>query len=427
MGKIAVVGLGYVGLPLAMALGRSQATLGFDVSKARVEELQKGHERNGEVDLTENPPHLSFTHEEQGLADATVYIVTVPTPVDEARRPDLRPLISASEIVGRHLKRGDIVVFESTVYPGCTEEVCLPGLERASGLKAPQDFCVGYSPERINPGDTEHTLETMTKIISAQTREALDVLAAIYGAVNGGKVHRAANIRTAEAAKVIENTQRDLNIALMNELSMLFHRLDINTQEVLEAARTKWNFLPFQPGLVGGHCIPVDPYYLTHKAQMVGYHPEIILAGRRINDQMSGYVAHEIVKQMAVAGLNLRGAKALVLGATFKPNVRDLRNSQVFELVRELESFAIDVKVHDPLVESEILHSRGVSVVEGPFDAEDRYNVVVLATAHATFLKRDVQQFYALLDPSTEGILADLSERLNGRHARGARQHFYQL
>lgn len=428
MSKTAVVGLGYVGLPLAMALGRHTPTLGFDISWSRVQELSNGTDRNGELEVNDaNSPQLEFSCDEAALADAQIYIVTVPTPVDEAHRPDLSPLISASTLVGRHLKRGDIVVFESTVYPGCTEEVCVPRLEEASGLKAPQDFAVGYSPERINPGDTEHVLETIVKIISAQTPEALEVLAQTYGQINGGQVHRAPNIRTAEAAKVIENTQRDLNIALMNELSMLFERLDIRTQDVLAAARTKWNFLPFKPGLVGGHCIPVDPYYLTHKAEMVGYHPEIILAGRRINDQMARYVAQEIVKMMAVAGMSLRETKVLILGATFKPNVRDLRNSQVFDLVKELESFTLDVCVHDPLVDPNVLHGRGVKVCRAPFEESQKFDVVVLATAHSAFLARTGIEIYGLLQAENEGIFVDLSGGFEGQQGRGPKHRFRQL
>ncbi len=412
--KIGIVGLGYVGLPLAVALASHVKVVGFDVSESRVEELRSGYDRNGEISSPElNSSNLSFTSQSGDLHEVSIFIVTVPTPVDSAHVPDLRPLISASQIVGPHLKKGDIVVYESTVYPGCTEEVCLPVLVKSSGLVPLKDFQVGYSPERINPGDNEHTLLSMVKIVSAQTDESLAILTALYGLVNGGRIHQASNIKTAEAAKVIENTQRDLNIALMNELSMLFHRLGISTQEVLAAAGTKWNFLKFSPGLVGGHCIPVDPYYLTHKAEMVGYHPEIILAGRRINDQMSRFIAYEIIKLASASGISPGGSNALILGATFKPDVRDLRNSQVFELVNQLVEFGLNVDVYDPVPDQKALAAEGVKVVEKPTKGQCHYKIVILATAHKVFSIANSEQLAEYLDPASPGIVVDLSGKLN--------------
>ncbi|MBX3166733.1 MAG: nucleotide sugar dehydrogenase [Candidatus Eremiobacteraeota bacterium] len=422
--KIAVVGLGYVGLPLAVALARAHTVVGFDIFAARVDELKCGIDRNGELPAEElQQPNLLFTSEQSDLGEASLYIVTVPTPVDDAHVPDLSPLRDSSDAVGRYLKRGDIVVFESTVYPGCTEEVCLPRLEAASGLRAPADFTVGYSPERINPGDREHTISTMIKIVAAQTPETLAVLTEVYGQVNGGRIHQAPNIKTAEAAKVIENTQRDLNIALMNELSMLFHRLEIDTQDVLAAAGTKWNFLKFQPGLVGGHCIPVDPYYLTHKAEMLGYHPQIILAGRRINDQMARYVSYEILRMLAKLGLSAKECSILVLGATFKPDVRDLRNSQVFELVAQLSQFSKTVAVYDPVPDQAALRKTGLQVVDSP--QTQVYEVVVLAVNHSEFGVGSVSAVQEMLNGSPAQIVVDLTGGLS-REGSG-HTYFWQL
>lgn len=410
--KIAIVGLGYVGLPLAVALAKDQKVVGFDIFDARIGELTRGIDRNGELSQAElDNPNLLFTSSESALAEVSLYIVTVPTPVDDAHVPDLSPLRSSSDLVGRHLKKGDIVVFESTVYPGCTEEVCVPRLEAGSDLKSPTDFAVGYSPERINPGDREHTVATMTKIVAAQTPEALEVLTEVYGKVNGGKIHQAPNIKTAEAAKVIENTQRDLNIALMNELSMLFHRLEINTQDVLAAARTKWNFLKFQPGLVGGHCIPVDPYYLTYKAEMLGYHPQIILAGRRINDQMARYVAYEVLVKLATLGQAAKDSSVLVLGATFKPEVRDLRNSQVFDLVSQLSLFCPDIDVYDPVPDQEALKKTGVQVVSSP--RAKKYQVVIVAVAHGAFQLRTLEEVRGLTGGESTQLVFDLTGRIS--------------
>jgi len=407
--KIAIVGLGYVGLPLAVAFGKQIPTLGYDISSRRIALLKSGEDSNGEIHLrAENPQHLTFTDVPADLRGRDVYIVTVPTPVDQANHPQLSHLVEASKLVGAHMAKGAMVVYESTVYPGCTEEVCLPVLEQVSGLKAGQDFFLGYSPERINPGDTEHTLETIYKIVAAQTAEKTDVLAELYGLLNEGKIFKAANIKTAEAAKVIENTQRDLNIALMNELSMLFHRLGINTREVLAASRTKWNFLPFEPGLVGGHCIPVDPYYLTHKAVQVGYHPEVILAGRRINDQMSSYVAHEIVRLMAQSGMNPREGQVLMLGVTFKENVRDMRNSLALKLIEELGGYSVPVVVHDPVAEMAELQRRNVALCEDPFASGQRFRAIILAVGHRQFRHRTTEDFLSLLDRSGTALVFDL-------------------
>jgi UDP-N-acetyl-D-galactosamine dehydrogenase len=358
--SVGVVGLGYVGLPLATAFGKVIPTIGFDVNEHRVRELRKGADRNGEVgkaDLQEKM--LELTSDPSHLRRAAFIIVAVPTPVDKAKRPDLSCLVDASRLVAQNLTRGATVVYESTVYPGCTEEICVPVIEQESGLKAGRDFKVGYSPERINPGDAEHTLDKVTKIVAGQDEETTEKLAAVYGLVVKAGVYKAPTIRTAEAAKVIENVQRDLNIALMNELAVLFHRMGLDTGEVLKAARSKWNFLRYEPGLVGGHCIPVDPYYLTFKAQEIDHHPDVILAGRRINDYMGHYVAQETVKLLIRAGRVVRGASALILGATFKEDVSDMRNTRVTEVVQELENNEVNVNVYDPFVGSgEIQHAR---------------------------------------------------------------------
>ncbi len=415
--------MGYVGLPLAVAFGRLFPTVGFDVDGRRVEELRRGHDRNGEVHPEElRAPHLDFTADPGTLKKSDFIIVAVPTPVDRAKRPDLSLLREASRLVGRHLSPGVTVVYESTVYPGCTEEVCVPILEAESGLRAGVDFKVGYSPERINPGDTEHTLANVVKVVAGQDEETRKRVSSVYRQVVAAGVYEAPDIRTAEAAKVIENVQRDLNIALMNELAMLFHRTGLSTREVLRAARTKWNFLPFAPGLVGGHCIPVDPYYLTHKAEEIGYHPELILAGRRINDGMGLYVARETVKLIIRAGKAVQGAAALVLGAAFKENVKDVRNTRVVDLMGELESFGVRVTVHDPVVGSESLRRLGFRVAENPWEEEARYDAVVLAVPHAAFRERSPGDFLALLKmgPGSSGVLVDvkglLADWFAGQH-----------
>jgi len=408
--QLAVVGLGYVGLPLATAFGRLLPTIGFDIDPKRIRELKAGHDRNEETPQEAlQGPYLSYTNDPKTLQQADFIIVAVPTPVDRAKRPDLEPLSKASQLVGQNLSKGAIVVYESTVYPGCTEEVCIPILERESGLKAGPDFKVGYSPERINPGDPEHTLAKVIKVVAGQDEETTETIAKVYGLVVKVGVYKALDIRTAEAAKVIENVQRDLNIALMNELAVLFHRLGLDTYEVLKAARTKWNFLPFEPGLVGGHCIPVDPYYLTHKAQEIGYYPEVILAGRRINDSMGLYIARETVKLLIRAGKAVRGAKVLVLGVAFKENVRDARNTRVVELVQELKNHEIEVEVYDPLVTAGELQKLGLRGGSDPFSSNEVYDAVVLAVPHRAFRKKPFEAYVGLLqNTSGPGVLVDV-------------------
>jgi UDP-N-acetyl-D-galactosamine dehydrogenase len=386
MTVIAVVGLGYVGLPLAVEFGKKYRTLGFDLSAQKVASYRRHVDPTGEVSSEDlrAATGLKCSTDPKVLAEADFIIVAVPTPVSPAHQPDFTPLVGSSESVGRHMKRGAIVVYESTVYPGATEEICIPILERESGLKWQRDFFVGYSPERINPGDKERTVTKITKVVSGDSPATLDKVAEIYGSVIPAGVYRASSIKVAEAAKVIENTQRDLNIALMNELSLIFHRIGIDTHEVLQAAGTKWNFLPFRPGLVGGHCIGVDPYYLTHKADMLGYHPQVILAGRRINDGMGKYVAEQTAKLMITSGHPVKGADVIVLGMTFKENCVDLRNSKVIDIVQELQSFGARVHVHDPVADSdECLHEYGVPLTS--WDALPRAHALVFAVAHREY------------------------------------------
>ena len=382
---VAVVGLGYVGLPLAVALSRHVEVLGFDISADRIAELQAGHDRTREVDDAGlAAARVRYSCDPAELGKAAVIIVAVPTPIDAHRSPDLGPVVGASVTVGRHMGRGCVVVYESTVYPGLTEEVCVPILERESGLKFGQDFTVGYSPERINPGDKVHKLETITKIVSGSDAATADLLEQLYGSVVRAGIHRASSIRVAEAAKVIENTQRDVNIALMNELAIIFGRMGIDTLEVLEAAGTKWNFLPFRPGLVGGHCIGVDPYYLTFKAEELGFHPEVILAGRRINDQMGKYVAETVIKRMIRGGCVIRGARVGILGFTFKENVPDLRNTRVVDVIRELEEYGVEVLVSDAQADAaEAMREYGQPLL--PLEALDRLDALVLAVGHADY------------------------------------------
>lgn len=391
--KISVVGLGYVGLPVAVAFGRKAETIGFDINEGRLAELRDGHDRTNEVaDEDLRAAKIVFTSDIQTLARADFHIVAVPTPVDEAHQPDLTPVVRASETVAKAIKSGDIVVYESTVYPGVTEDVCVPILERISGLVCGKDFTVGYSPERINPGDKEHTFTKILKVVSGQDEATLNVVAAVYESVVTAGVHRAASIKVAEAAKVIENTQRDLNIALMNELSLIFDRMGIDTNDVLEAAGTKWNFLKFKPGLVGGHCIGVDPYYLTHKAEMLGYHSQVILAGRRINDGMGAYVAQQTIKQLIRAGHNVCDATVTVYGLTFKENCPDLRNSKVIDVIRELESFGIKVQVTDAEADAEeAMHEYGVKLV--PIDQLVPAQAAVLAVAHHHYVNWTAADF----------------------------------
>jgi UDP-N-acetyl-D-galactosamine dehydrogenase len=384
--RIGVVGLGYVGLPLAVEFGRQFPTVGFDINEARIEELESGSDSTLEVTLEElaAAKQLSYTSEVSALADCNFYIVTVPTPISRSKRPVLTPLRLASESLSGVLKKGDIVVYESTVYPGATEEFCVPYLEEGSGLKLNEDFFVGYSPERINPGDNEHRFSTILKVTSGSTPEAADIIDSVYARVVTAGTHKASSIKVAEAAKVIENTQRDVNIALINELAMIFERLDIDTEEVLIAAGTKWNFLPFRPGLVGGHCIGVDPYYLTYKAEQVGYHPQMILAGRRINDNMGQYVASQLIKNMIAADMSPKSARVLVLGLTFKENCPDLRNTRVVDIVSELTTYGSTVDVHDPWVNPEEAKSAyGIDLVEEP-DA-GAYDAILIAVGHRQF------------------------------------------
>jgi len=394
LATVAVVGLGYVGLPVAVAFGKRRRTIGYDLSKRRIENLKHMVDTTGEVstaDLIE-AKHLKPTAHAADLQYADFIIVAVPTPINAARQPDLSPLESASEAVGRHMKQGATVIYESTVYPGATEEVCVPILEKASGMRWKQDFRVGYSPERINPGDREHSFEKIKKVVSGDDEDTLEQVAALYGSVVKAGVYRASSIRVAEAAKVIENTQRDLNIAFVNELSIIFEKLGLDTVEVLKAAGTKWNFLPFRPGLVGGHCIGVDPYYLTHKAELLGYHPQVILAGRRINDGMGSHIARKAVQEMIHAGRNIKGARVNVLGLTFKEDVPDIRNSKVADILAELREFGVEAHVHDPLASSEdALHEFGVKLRS--WEELPAADALILAVSHKRFLETPVQEY----------------------------------
>lgn len=409
---VSVVGLGYVGLPVAVAFGKQAQSIGFDINAERIAELKRGEDNTLEVepaDLVQ--ANILFTSDPEDLKKADFHIVAVPTPIDQAKRPDLTPVLKASETVGAQLKPGDIVVFESTVYPGATEEDCVPVLERCSGLVCGKDFFVGYSPERINPGDKEHTFTKITKVVSGQTPEVLEIVASVYESVVTAGVHRAATIKVAEAAKVIENTQRDLNIALMNELALIFHRMDIDTRDVLAASGTKWNFLPFDPGLVGGHCIGVDPYYLTHKAQITGYIPQVILAGRSINDDMGDFVAAQTVKLMIQQGTLIKGSVVTVLGFTFKENVPDLRNTRVIDIVKALREYGVEVQIHDAYASAAEAHEEyGVELL-----AADRLapaDAVILAVPHAAYLESGWNGISARLKDGA-GIVMDVKARLD--------------
>ena len=384
--RIAIIGLGYVGLPLAAAFGKRYATVGFDIDTQRIEALRRFHDHTLETSEAElrAAEKLSFSADAADLAGCNVFIITVPTPIDEYKRPDLRPLESASRTVGRAIKPGGVAIYESTVYPGATEEVCIPIVERESGLRYNVDLFAGYSPERINPGDHQHRLETIMKVTSGSTPEVADFVDALYASIITAGTHKASSIRVAEAAKVIENIQRDVNIALINELALIFHRLGIDTHEVLAASGTKWNFLPFKPGLVGGHCIGVDPYYLTHKAQQIGYHPDVILAGRRINDGMGPHVAQCTIKAMAQRGLPTSNAKVLVLGLAFKENCPDLRNTRVVDILEELRRFNVQADVHDPWVDTHLAQEEyGLTLTAAP--AEGQYDAIILAVSHREF------------------------------------------
>lgn len=419
IGVVAVVGLGYVGLPLAVAFGKKYRTIGYDLSEAKIENYKRHIDPTGEVSSNElrAASLLKPTCDASALAEADYIVVAVPTPVDNAHNPDFAPLIGASTVVGKHMKRGAIVVYESTVYPGATEEICIPVLERHSGMQWMKDFHVGFSPERINPGDKEHTLTSILKIVSGDDAETVKKVTALYGSIINAGVFPVSSIRVAEAAKVIENTQRDLNIALMNELAIIFDMLGIDTSEVLEAAGTKWNFLRFQPGLVGGHCIGVDPYYLTHKAVMAGYHPQVILAGRRINDGMAKFVAEKTVKEIIRAGFPVKGSVVNVIGLTFKENCPDLRNSKVADMIRELKSFGLEVHVCDPLADSsEALHEYGIQLE--PWDELPRAKAMVVAVAHREVVERPLAEYGAKL--VEQGCFIDVKSKFDLDQLRAA-------
>lgn len=405
--KLAIVGLGYVGLPLAVEFGKKRPVVGFDIAAKRINELQAGHDHTLETEPEElrDAKFLTFSTNPEDLRKCNVFIVTVPTPIDEHKRPDLTPLIRASETIGKVLKVGDIVIYESTVYPGATEEDCVPVLEKFSGLTFNRDFYAGYSPERINPGDKEHRVTTIRKVTSGSTPEIANVVDALYNEIIVAGTHKAPSIKVAEAAKVIENTQRDLNIALINELAMIFNKMGVDTEAVLKAAGTKWNFLPFRPGLVGGHCIGVDPYYLTHKAQALGYHPEIILAGRRLNDSMGVYAVAQFVKSMTKKRIQVDGARVLVMGLTFKENCPDLRNTRVVDIVAELQEYNCKVDVYDPWASAEeSLHEYGIALTIQP--EADTYDGIILAVAHNEFRSMGADRIHAL--GKSEHVLYDL-------------------
>ncbi|MDQ9022758.1 Vi polysaccharide biosynthesis UDP-N-acetylglucosamine C-6 dehydrogenase TviB [Acinetobacter sichuanensis] len=405
--KIAVIGLGYVGLPLAVEFGKQKSVIGFDIYQKRIDELRNGQDHTLEVSPEElkKAEFLSFTASIDDLDTANFYIVTVPTPIDDFKQPDLMPLVKASETIGKVLKKGDIVVYESTVYPGATEDVCIPVLEKTSGLKFNSDFFAGYSPERINPGDKLHRVTNILKITSGSTPEVADYVDQVYNLIIEAGTHKASSIQVAEAAKVIENTQRDVNIALINELAVIFNKMGIDTEAVLQAAGTKWNFLPFRPGLVGGHCIGVDPYYLTHKAQAIGYHPEIILAGRRLNDSMGAYVVTQLVKGMIKKKIQVEGAKVLILGLSFKENCPDIRNTKIIDIVHELQEYHIEADVYDPWIDSaEAEHEYSITPVSNL--EKNAYDAIILAVAHEQFREMGVLDIRAL--GKTDHVLYDL-------------------
>jgi UDP-N-acetyl-D-galactosamine dehydrogenase len=423
---IAVVGLGYVGLPLALAFARKHRTIGFDVNAQKVSAYQAGSDPTEEISAEEfgQAKLIEYTTDPSSLADCNFVVVAVPTPVDNSHKPDFFALVSSSETVGKYMKPGTTVVYESTVYPGATEEICVPVLERASGLKWKQDFFVGYSPERINPGDRERTLTKIVKVVAGDTPETLQRIEAVYGSVIEAGVHATSSIQVAEAAKVIENTQRDLNIALMNELALIFNRMDIDTLEVLRAAGTKWNFLPFRPGLVGGHCIGVDPYYLTHKAEMLGYHPQVILAGRRINDSMAQFVGTQTVKRMIACDLPVKGADVTVLGMTFKENCRDIRNSKVIDVVRELQSFGCNVHIHDPIASSdECKHEYGVALTS--WEELPKSRAIIAAVAHKAYMEMGIEALLTKLLPG--GIFADIKSTYDADVIRATGAQVWRL
>ncbi len=426
--RVTVVGLGYVGLPLAVALARRFTVIGYDYSATRIEELRRGVDRTGEVEQGRLAACTArFTADAADLAGARLVIIAVPTPIDDHRNPDLGSVVAASRSVGAHLARGSVVGYESPVYPGVTEDVCVPLLESESGMSLGRDFAVGYSPERINPGDKVHTVERIVKVVSASTPEALELLSSVYGSIVEAGVYRAPSIKVAEAAKVIENTQRDINIALMNELALIFDRLGINTLQVLEAAGTKWNFLPFRPGLVGGHCIGVDPYYLTYRAEAAGYHPEVILAGRRINDTMGKFIAEKTVKMLIAAGQRVAGARVGIFGLTFKENVPDLRNTRVVDIKRELDEYEVTALVHDPLADpEEALREYGITLV--PAGDMRELDAAVLAVAHAAFEEFDLDGLKKRFSDPERVVLIDIKGLFSRQQAeRGRIRHYWRL
>jgi UDP-N-acetyl-D-galactosamine dehydrogenase len=411
---LAVIGLGYVGLPIALEFAKQLKVIGFDINAGRVELMKKGIDPSGELDKEAfEGTDITFTDSLEVLRQAQFYVVAVPTPIDEHAMPDLKPLLGASSSVGKVIKKGDYVVFESTVYPGCTEEDCIPVVERLSGLKFPNDFKVGYSPERINPGDKEHTLRSIVKVVSGNDGEALETIAKVYELVVDAGVHRASSIRVAEAAKIIENTQRDVNIALMNELSMIFDRMNINTYEVLEAAGTKWNFLKFSPGLVGGHCIGVDPYYLTYKAKELGYDAKVILSGRTTNDNMGAYIARKTVQMMIKKGKDVARSRVLVMGATFKENVEDIRNSKVADVIQELKNFSVNVDIVDPHADSDELHHEYGFRLTPNDEVRKDYDAVVVAVSHQPYADKDEAYFQSIT--SDNAVLVDIKGIYRGK------------
>ena len=417
--KIAVIGLGYVGLPLAVLLDKKFNVIGFDINPERIKELKNYYDRTREV-TSENLKNcgIEFTNNPEKISQAKVIIVTVPTPIDKHNIPDLKPIKSATKTVGRYMQRGSVVVYESTVYPGLTEEECVPILEQESGLKWKKDFNVGYSPERVNPGDKKHTIDKIIKVVAGDTPEITEFLSQLYGSVITAGIHKAPDIKTAEAAKVIENTQRDLNIALMNELSVIFNKMGIDTKAVLEAASTKWNFLRFEPGLVGGHCISVDPYYLTFKAQAIGHHPEVILAGRRINDYMGKFVAENTVKKLIKAGKAVKGSKVLILGLTFKENIADIRNTKVIDVYRELKEYEIDVFVYDPFAyPEEAKEEYGIDLL-GNMEEKSPYDAIIVAVKHRPFIEElDFQKYKELMKKDGKPVLIDIKGLYNKEKA----------
>ena len=426
MSLVAVVGLGYVGLPLAVEFGKKRRTIGYDLSSSKVDSYKRGIDPTGEVsfDNLQAACHLSVTTDPAELSEADYIVVAVPTPVDLAHQPDFSSLIGASGVVGKHMKRGAIVIYESTVYPGATEEICVPVLEKHSGMKWKDDFHVGFSPERINPGDKQHTLTSILKVVSGDDQDTLEKIAALYESIITAGVYRASSIKVAEAAKVIENTQRDLNIALMNELAIIFDKLGIDTMEVLQAAGTKWNFLPFRPGLVGGHCIGVDPYYLTHKAEMIGYIPQVILAGRRINDSMAKFVAEQTIKHIIKADINVKGARVNVLGLSFKENCPDLRNSKTADLISELKSYGIEIHIHDPVADpEEARHEYGLELES--WENLPRADALIVAVSHRQFMNRPLTDFQSKI--TDNGCFIDVKSQFDPAALREAGFNVWRL